>query len=252
MQPCIFVLIDGLPARHAVHMGWLGAMCAAGRARHAVMDCELPPLSRPLYHCILAGQLPVDSGVAHNDVPRAAPGAPASIFHRAVAAGLVTAAAAYHWISELYNVAPWNPLEHRLTDDATLPVQHGLFYCEDEYPDSHVFLDAEALRRRHSPDFLLVHTMGVDYAGHCHGGDSAQCRQAARKVDMLLARCVPAWLAAGYAVMVASDHGMHADGMHNDLSADVRQVPLWIMGTDAPLPTRQTAWADTLCGVLGI
>jgi hypothetical protein len=70
-----------------------------------------------------------------------------SVFHYAREAGLGTAAAAYHWISELYNRSPFDPLRDRHTDAPKLPIQHGLFYWNDHYPDSHLLADAENLRR---------------------------------------------------------------------------------------------------------
>jgi predicted AlkP superfamily pyrophosphatase or phosphodiesterase len=58
-------------------------------------------LSRPLYECILTGVPPIDSGIVHNNVARLS--SQRSIYHYARDAGLKTAAAAYHWVSELYN-----------------------------------------------------------------------------------------------------------------------------------------------------
>lgn len=258
-QRLIFVLVDGLNAATAESMGYLAALTEGGLARRADMDCELPPLSRPLYDCIFTGRTPCQSGIVHNDawrVPSAVErAAHPSIFARASAAGLITAAAAYFFVSELCNESPFDPVRHRLCLRADKPVQNGLFYCRDDYPDAQLLLDAEWLRVQREPHLLLIHSMGVDNAGHVHGADSAQYRQAAREMDMLLARFMPAWLAEGYAVMVTSDHGMSADAAHNDLAPDVRRVPLWLAGKGTaalPLPQRQTQWCEIMCRVLGI
>jgi hypothetical protein len=48
---------------------------------------------------------PIDSGIVHNNVSRLSN--QRSIFHYARDAGLKTAAAAYHWVSELYNRSPF-------------------------------------------------------------------------------------------------------------------------------------------------
>ncbi len=104
----ILVLLDGL--NHSVArdcMGHLQALCGAGRGQSYRLECELPSLSRPLYECILTGVPPIDSGILHNDVVRLSQ--EQSLFHYARAAGLSTAAAAYHWVSELYNRAPFDP-----------------------------------------------------------------------------------------------------------------------------------------------
>ncbi|PAU66106.1 nucleotide pyrophosphatase [Pseudomonas sp. PIC25] len=251
----ILVLLDGLNhdvARHA--MGHLLAWCEAGRAALYGLVCELPSLSRPLYECILTGVRPIDSGVIHNDVVRLSN--QRSIFHYAHDAGLSTAAAAYHWISELYNRAPFQAARDRHTEAPGLPIQHGHFYYADHYPDSHLFADAESLRLRHAPDFLLVHPMNVDDAGHHHGLDSPQYRNSARRADILLAEYLQTWLDAGYQVLVTADHGMNNDRSHNGLLAEERDVPLFVIGDafslDPGAQPKQTELCGTVCELLGV
>ncbi len=141
----ILVLLDGL--NHSVArdcMGHLQALCGAGRGQSYRLECELPSLSRPLYECILTGVPPIDSGILHNDVVRLEPGTePVPLRPRGRPEH--TAAAAYHWVSELYNRAPFDPARDRHTDDSALPIQRGHFYWSDHYPDSHLFADAESL-----------------------------------------------------------------------------------------------------------
>ncbi|MDP3814567.1 alkaline phosphatase family protein [Pseudomonas sp.] len=251
----ILVVLDGLNyevARHA--LGHLQAYCGAKRAALYQLECELPSLSRPLYECILTGARPIDSGVVHNQVVRLSN--QRSIFHYARAAGLCTAAAAYHWISELYNRAPFVAARDRHTSDPELSIQHGHFYYADHYPDSHLFADAESLRLRHSPNFLLVHPMNIDDAGHKHGLDSAQYRNSARVADIILADYLQGWLEAGYQVLVTADHGMNNDRTHNGLLSEERQVPLFVLGEafslDPAAQPRQTELCGTVCELLGV
>lgn len=251
----ILVLLDGLNFEVASHaLGHLYAYRNAGRAQLYKLECELPALSRPLYECILTGVAPIDSGVVHNDVVRLSN--QRSVFHYARQAGLSTAAAAYHWVSELYNRAPFDSARDRHTHDASLPIQHGLFYWADHYPDSHLFADAESLRIAHAPDFMLVHPMNIDDAGHRHGGNSPEYRNAARRADVLLADYLQRWLDAGYQVLVTADHGMNADRSHNGLLAEEREVPLLVLGDafslDAHAQPRQTELCGTLCSLLGV
>ncbi|WP_324731123.1 alkaline phosphatase family protein [Pseudomonas paeninsulae] len=250
----ILVVLDGLNyevARHA--LGHLQAYCGAERAALYKLECELPSLSRPLYECILTGVRPIDSGVVHNQVVRLSN--QRSLFHYARAAGLSTAAAAYHWVSELYNRAPFDAVRDRHTDDLDLPIQHGHFYYADHYPDSHLFADAESLRRRHSPNLLLVHPMNIDDAGHKHGLDSAQYRNSARVADILLADYLQGWLDAGYQVLVTADHGMNNDRSHNGLLVEEREVPLFVLGSAFSLNLdarpKQTELCGTICELLG-
>ena len=251
----ILVILDGLNyevARHA--LGHLQACCGAERAALYKLECELPSLSRPLYECILTGVPPIDSGVVHNQVVRLSN--QRSIFHYARDGGLCTAAAAYHWVSELYNRAPFIAVRDRHTDDLELPIQHGHFYYADHYPDSHLFADAESLRLRHSPNFLLVHPMNIDDAGHKHGLDSAQYRNSARVADILLADYLQGWLDAGYQVLVTADHGMNNDRSHNGLLAEEREVPLFVLGSAFSLnraaQPKQTELCGTVCELLGV
>ena len=253
MSRLVFVLLDGLAAAPAAtHMSFLAALTEAGKARHTELASELPPLSRPLYATLLTGKTPVETGILRNGDARLAP-AP-TLFTRAREAGLATAAAAYHWMSELCNRAPFLPGRDRLTDDPGLPISHGLFYSEDSYPDAELFRDADALRQKFAPDLLLVHSMGIDYAGHTAGVASRAYREAVRAADALLATAVPAWLAWGASVIVTSDHGLDADGSHCDATDAARRVPFWLLGAsgDLHLPARQADIAPLAARLLGI
>ena len=251
----ILVLVDGLAWQvgHDV-MGYMQACRAAGLATLYRVESDLPSLSRPLYECVLTGATPVQSGIVHNHVQRLSN--QQSIFHLARAAGLRTAAAAYHWVSELYNRAPYDAVRDRFTDDASLPIQHGIFYHQDSYPDEHLFVDAQVLRVRHKPDFLLIHPMGVDDAGHRSGLDSKDYRTSARRMDALLSRWMPIWLAEGCHVLVTSDHGMGCDGMHGGVLPQEREVPLWVLGQrfshKPDVQVRQTELCGTMAELLGV
>ena len=253
MNRCILVLLDGLGAATARrHMGFLAALTHGGMTRHTELTAELPPLSRPIYATLVTGLPPLETGILRNEDARTCPGP--TLFSRARAAGLTTAAAADHWMSELCNRAPFVPERDRLCDDARLPISHGLFYSQDAYPDDELFRDAEALRLRHAPHLLLVHSMGIDHAGHRAGADSRAYRDAARATDALLAAYLPRWLEAGYPVLITSDHGMDADGSHTDPTPAARRVPLWLAGApgDTKLPTRQTGIAPLAARLLGL
>ena len=251
----ILVVLDGLNytvARHA--MGHLQAYVAAGRAALYRLECELPALSRPLYECILTGVPPIESGIVHNNVSRLSN--QRSVFHYAREAGLTTAAAAYHWVSELYNRSPFVAARDRHTQAPSLPIQQGHFYWSDHYPDSHLFADAESLRTQYAPDFLLIHPMNIDDAGHKHGLDSPQYRNSARSVDIILADYLQGWLQAGYQVLVTADHGMNNDRSHNGLLIEEREVPLFVLGNAFSLnpdaTPKQTELCGTICQLLGV
>jgi predicted AlkP superfamily pyrophosphatase or phosphodiesterase len=115
---------------------------------------------------------------------------------------------------------------------------------------------ADALRQQQAPDFLLVHPMNLDDAGHKHGLDSPQYRNSARRADVLLAEYIQTWLDAGYQILVTADHGMNLDRSHNGLLAEEREVPLLVLGSafslDAQAQPKQTELCGTVCELLGV
>ncbi|NIF22801.1 alkaline phosphatase family protein [Candidatus Pantoea multigeneris] len=251
----ILVVLDGLSnqvARFA--MGYLHAECAQGKGHYYSLTCELPSLSRPLYECILTGVPPVESGIIHNGVDRLSK--ERSVFHYVQEAGLKSAAAAYHWVSELYNRTPFVPARDRHTLAPELPIPYGHFYYDDGYPDSHLFEDAESLRLRYDPDFLLIHSMNIDDCGHKFGLSSTQYRNRARMADGYLSHWLPGWLAAGYQVIVTADHGMNDDHSHGGNLPEETQVPLFVFGRafsrHADATPRQTELCGTVCELLEV
>ncbi|MEJ2764652.1 alkaline phosphatase family protein [Photobacterium sp. MCCC 1A19761] len=250
----ILVVLDGLNYQVAHDcMGYLHGLIEQQRATLYKLQCELPSMSRPLYECILTGVPPVVSGIVNNQIVRRSHHE--SIFSLAKGQGKVTAAAAYHWVSELYNRAPYAAVRDRFTHDETLNIQHGRFYHWDQYPDEALFLDAEDLRRRYQPDFLLIHPMNIDDAGHQFGLDSRQYRNCARGADIHLSHYIESWLADGYQIMVTSDHGMNNDLSHGGTLAEEREVPLFVIGegfSHQRGAIRQTEICGTACQLLGL
>ncbi|MBB1486143.1 alkaline phosphatase family protein [Oceanospirillum sediminis] len=251
----ILVVLDGLNYQTGYDcMGYLQALREQGTAQLYKLTCELPAISRPLYECILTGVTPAVSGIVHNDITRNSD--QQSIFSLARQHGLSTAAAAYHWVSELYNRSPYDAVRDRHTEDESQLIQYGVFYHQDHYPDSHLFLDAEWLRRKHDPDFLLVHPMNIDDAGHKAGLDSTLYRNTARFCDIALSDHLPKWIEEGYQILVTSDHGMNNDRSHNGMLSEEREVPLFVIGERFSLAAechvRQTELCGTICTLLGI
>lgn len=165
----IVVVLDGLRYDAArKYMGYLEHLVEQGSLSCYRVQSELPSLSRPLYEVLLTGTPVSKNGITANHIVR--PSHEESVFHLVVAANLRTAAVAYHWVSELYNSAPFDPLADRHQHNVMKPIQHGSFYFEDHYPDSHVFADAVYLRSAYDPHFLYIHSMNIDDAGHHYGG----------------------------------------------------------------------------------
>lgn len=256
MSKVIMIVLDGL--RYDVaqsSMGYLNHLVEASKAACYKVISELPSLSRPLYEVLLTGTPSSVNGISANHIVRLSNGK--SVFHAASDHGLTTAAAAYYWISELYNRAPFDRITDRQQHDPGKPIQHGTFYFEDSYPDSHLFADAEILRRNHDPDFMLILPMGIDDAGHKYGGNSKPYRTKVIETDSILASLLPLWIELKYEIIVTSDHGMNEDGNHGGTGALEREVPFYAIGSSFEpgyhseiIP--QLAIAPLLCRLLSL
>lgn len=231
MRKLIFVLIDGLTRSAAKeNMGYLWHMAEYGYAGYADVKGELPSVSRPCYETIFTGVPACKHGITANNITRKS--TCENIFSLARKNNLKTAAAAYYWISELYNRSPFNPVTERHYYDEKSDIQYGCFYFDDAYPDSHVFSDAEYLRNKYDPDILLVHPMGIDYAGHLYGSMSKEYESKTVGMDAVLANFIPLWMNEGYAVIVTSDHGMSEMGFHGGNKSLLRDIPLFVFNAD--------------------
>lgn len=257
MAKVILVVLDGLRFDTAVsQLGYMYHLVEQSKAALFKVKSELPSLSRPLYEVILTGTPSWKNGITSNREVRLS--RQKSIFHLAREHQRTTAAAAYYWVSELYNRAPFNYIEDREQHHPRLPIQHGKFYFEDHYPDSHLFLDAESLRRMYDPDFLYIHSMNIDDAGHKHTSESREYRDAALKVDSILAQLLPIWIGERYHILVTADHGMNAFANHGGTGEAERDVALFAISplfrpgvyTDEYVP--QLAVAPLVCNLLGI
>lgn len=224
----VLIVVDALRFDTAcTHMGFMHHLVERKIAARYKVCSEVPSLSRPLYETILTGTPPIVHGVTSNMTVRLS--TQNSLFHLAKENGLSTAAAAYYWVSELYNRAPFVHMEDRLQLDTQLPIENGLFYFEDHYPDSHLFTEAAWLMDQKQPDFLYIHPMNVDDDGHKFTADSAQYRNRVLAVDALLSLFIPKCLAQGYEVIVTADHGMTSDGNHGGTTAEDRHVPMFVI-----------------------
>lgn len=253
MKKAILVILDGLTYESAaLNLGFLHALCEEGIGRFYKLKCELPSMSRPLYECLLTGIKPALSGVVNNNFCTSKE---TSIFDLTKKAGLKSAAAAYHWVYELYNKEPFIPHLHRHIDDENRALPYGHFYYEDAYLDSHLFADGESLRLQKDPHFLLIHSMNIDDVGHKFGGKSFEYKNATKKVDNLLSLYLNTWLKEGYNVLITSDHGMGEERSHAGLSEDERDVPLFVFGDAFSMresSIKQTEICGTICEILGL
>ncbi len=224
----ILIVIDGLrDDTAAAQMGYLQQLVEHRVAERYTVIAEMPTVSRPLYETIQTGVPPYVHGIVSNDTVRLS--TMPNVFDIVTKHGGVTAAAAYSWVSELYNQVPYEPVSSGYVDDEHLTIQHGRFYMEDSYPDSALFVEAERLVRRYAPDYLLIHPMGMDDTGHRHGGESREYNNHAIFIDSVMSNLIHGWLEKKYTLLITADHGMNANHGHGGSGPDVRNVPLYLL-----------------------
>ena len=226
MNKVILVLSDAL--RYDVakdNMGFLGHLVEYKLASLYKIIGELPSMSRPMYETIHTGVPSSEHGIVANSIVRLSN--KPNVFQASRNAGKVTAAAAYYWYSELYNRAPYDRIDDQETDDESLNIQHGRFYTEDEYPEIELFSSAAHLIRKFSPDYLLLHPMGMDYHGETYGSDSKEYRNHAVYQDSKLAPFIMEWQKSGYTIFITGDHGINKDGVHGGTTRGQRTVPFF-------------------------
>jgi predicted AlkP superfamily pyrophosphatase or phosphodiesterase len=253
----VLVLSDALRYDTAVAgMGYLGHLVDVKLASLFKVIGELPSMSRPMYETIHTGLSVSAHGIVSNLVVR--PSTQPNLFRLAREAGKTTAAAAYYWFSELYNRTPYDRIDDREVDDESLPIQHGRFYTQDDYPDIELFATAAMLVRKFAPDYFLVHPMGMDFLGQKYGADSSEYRNRAIYQDMWMATLIAEWMEQGYNILVTGDHGMNADKLHGGTTPDVREVPLYLIVPgdagkgDTHEVVSQLQIAPTICRLLGV
>lgn len=252
----IAVVIDGLRYDAACRsLGYLQHLVETHQAARFKVKSELPSLSRPLYEVLLTGTPSSENGITSNQNVRNSK--ENSLFHLTREQGLKNATAAYYWVSELYNRAPFHFVDDREQINTDRPIQYGKFYFEDTYPDSHLIIDGEILRKKYNPDFLYIHSMNVDDAGHKFGSDSKEYQEKILAVDAILAQLLPVWMEAGYHILITSDHGMNEFGYHGGATEGERDVPLFAISPKiAPGIYEETvpqlAFAPLICDLLEI
>ena len=246
MKKTVFVLLDACQYEAGTrNLGYLEHMVEVKRAAKYKVRGELPSLSRPIYATLLTGVPVFEHGITTNDIKDTL--ALDSVLSICRKQGGTTAAAAYHWMSELYNTTPFRIPEDRIQIKTGKSIENGIYYWEDMYPDSHVFADGEYLRRTYDPDFLLIHTMCIDYMGHKYGADSQQYETAVAMVGHELASYVPIWRKEGYNIVITADHGMNQFGIHGGTGTAQRDTPLYIFSEKIETGDFSGNYIDQLC-----
>jgi hypothetical protein len=266
------VIIDGLRLDKSYDLPFLDDLRRRGVDTEA--QSHYPTWSRPNYVSILTGVPPSASGVRTNH--HAAPVALDSLMDRVNAAGMHAATATD------YDVLPRLFLRERRTavpgaseraDDTEIePAEMPLGLPAVKAPDANLespfadaryapwpggFSEAGAALTDGSAELVVLLVGAVDAAGHAHGGDSPQYREAAQIADHALARALAHVDFAQDAVIVTADHGHTGRGGHGGVEPEVLTVPLVIAGAGVHAgavasDARLVDIAPTVAALLGI
>lgn len=257
MRKTIFVLLDACQYEAGTrNLGYLEHLIDYGKGAKYKVRGELPSLSRPMYATLLTGVPAYIHGIAANETVRTLQCE--NVFSMCQENGGTTAAAAYLWVSELYNRAPFWPERDRIQIHTGGSIDAGIYYWADEYPDSHLFADGEYLRKQYDPDFILYHSMGIDYQGHLEGAGSRKYEEAIGSAGVILSLLLEDWMKEGYQIVITADHGMNGLGLHGGTEADQRDTPLYIFSSEVKAGRFEEEYiselnvAPLLCYLLGI
>lgn len=252
----VFVLLDGLQSHYAKeHLGYLEHLCEKNIAAKYEVLGELPSASRAMYETIFTGVPVFEHGITNNQICRLSN--QEHLFKMLKQAHKKSLVLAYYWISELYLSAPFNKAKDVYHEDGQSNIDHGFFYYEDSFPDNHLYSLASSLMLKEEYDFVFIHPMGIDDAGHKYGAGSKEYANAVIANDTLLSTCIPQWLKQGYSVVVGSDHGMSEQGYHGGNSDMQRCTALYIIDQETVpgnhVQTLSTLeFAPLLCHLTGV
>lgn len=226
----ILILLDGLNSVVAKeNLGFLEHLQEKNQiAKYEVLG-ELPSSSRPMYETIFTGKPCFEHGITNNKVVRLSN--QNHLFKRLRENGKTSLLMAYHWISELYFKAPFDVDSDMEIHDEKVD---AFFYYEDTFPDSHLYSLAACWMKDKDPDFVFIHPMGIDDAGHKYSQSSKEYARACMINDLCISRYYHQWIQRGYNVLVIADHGMNDHGLHGGNSDLQRKSALYLSSPIAP------------------
>ncbi len=161
--------------------------------------------------------------------------------------------------TELFGDSIWRELFPKgfVVAETEVRVPRIIFYLRAEtlVDETRVKRLAERLRKGPPPDFLVLHLVGLDHAGHRHGVKSAGYADIARRTVAHIENIVRL-LPPDTVVLLTSDHGATDSGGHGGASEVETTAPLFAFGpgivTGARVNINQIDLAPTLSCLLGL
>ena len=161
--------------------------------------------------------------------------------------------------TELFGDSIWRELFPKgfVVAETEVRVPRIIFYLRAEtlVDETRVKRLAERLRKGTPPDFLVLHLVGLDHAGHRHGVKSAGYADIARRTVAHIENIVRL-LPPDTVVLLTSDHGATDSGGHGGASEVETTAPLFAFGpgivAGARVNINQIDLAPTLSCLLGL
>lgn len=264
------VIIDGLRLDKSYELPFLDDLRRRGIDTEA--QSHYPTWSRPNYVSILCGVPPSASGVRTNH--HSTPVALDCLMDRARAAGLRVASATDYDVLPRLFLRPSDRSRAAEVEDLDIDaMEEDPFSPEAVHaPDAPLespfddaryapwpggFPEAGAAVTRGDDDLVIMLVGAVDAAGHSHGGDSKEYREATEIADRALARALAHIDLSQDAVVITADHGHTGRGGHGGVEPEVLTVPLILAGAGVKpgataLDAHLVDIAPTVSALLGI
>lgn len=277
------VIVDGLRLDRSYELPFIDSL--RRRGVDGAARSHYPTWSRPNYVSILTGVPPSASGVRTNH--HSDPVALDSLMDRAKAAGLVTASATDYDVLPRLFLRPRTPRGDEIPrevladpdeadrdddDDDNDVIDDAELYAAVRAPDANWqspfddaryapwpggFVEAGAALVGDEAELVVMLVGAVDVAGHAHGGESPQYRNASLVADHALSRALGGVDLERDAIIITSDHGHTNRGGHGGIEPEVMMVPLIAAGAgispgSMPLDARLIDIAPTVAALLGI
>ncbi|GIW49062.1 MAG: hypothetical protein KatS3mg079_538 [Caloramator sp.] len=229
------IIVDGLRLDAINNMPFIQNLIKNNDAEFTISISDKPTLSRAGYMRILTGVPTYINGISSNN--QHIPSPVFSVSDLAIRQRLKTALCGYFWIDELFPFTFNYKKTYFIRDGTT-------------------FIDAVSFVNNYKPDFLIVHPMSVDNAGHSFGGSSMQYKNTANKIDLEINNLYKELNKYNYDIIITSDHGHQNFGGHTNFEENTFLTPFVFISknTNIKLPKtiNQIDIAPTLCDLLGI
>ncbi|MBL4634343.1 MAG: alkaline phosphatase family protein [Kofleriaceae bacterium] len=204
----ILIIVDGLRLQDSFGRPTMGRLRRAGIDTTA--QSHYPTISRPNHTALVTGVPPLASGVRNNTYR--SPVLIDSIMDRLQAEG-----------REATFIADVSPSLAYLFSDDFAAMYYGNW-------TGAVAKSTQLALARGQSDLLVIIPGAVDTAGHDHGGDSLQYRNAVTEVDRILAQSLVNVDLSLDTIIITADHGHTDDGGHGGEEESVMRVPLILAG----------------------